>query len=312
MRPDDWHLRVIEVAGANTWVNDATAWSFLLLRSGAAAFSGRAGYRLLKPGDLLVAPAGVAGTLSPASIGGCAFLHFHFHAELLNGFLRLEERHSLQALVAVGVAGVKCFRASTPLARRYRFLSERIAPADTLRHRCQLLELVGMFLDRHRIELRPTPVAALDGTARVRLLVEQMPRAELERVHPEELAKRCGCSRRHLNRILRACLGCSFGALRRELRLEKAAALLLSPGTKVMRVALDCGFSHSGQFSAKFKNHFGTTPAAWRRQRLRDTVLVTALPRLEADLKAGVWTRRCGVAEVGAGGSCGASGDPAC
>jgi len=228
---------------------------------------------------MLVVPAGIQGTLCPKSAGGLGVLHFHFHAELLNGFLRLEERHALELLRSIGAQGVKHYAAGTPVARRFRQVSERMAPPDMLLHRCQLLELVGIFLDLHKIKLRLTPLTALDGKTRIRRVIEEMPRGELACVSVEELEGKCGCSRRHINRVLKQYLGRSLGALKMELRLEKAASLLLSAEGKVLDVALDCGFSHLGQFSAKFRSRFGTTPAAWRRQRLadaRDTPLAAA------------------------------------
>jgi AraC family transcriptional regulator len=81
-----------------------------------------------------------------------------------------------------------------------------------------------------------------------------------------DLARRCGCSRRHLNRLVNEEFGCSLITLKTQLRLEKAATLLHDPEVKVINVALDCGFNHLGSFTAKFKERFGTTPARWREQ----------------------------------------------
>jgi AraC-like DNA-binding protein len=294
MYADDWQLRVSEVTNSGGWKNDLTAWSFLLLREGAGTFSGRSIPSRLRQGDVLVVPSGVEGRLAPKSGGGLVLLHFHFHSELLNEFLRLEERHWMKALVE----GVKRYPATTPLAHRFRFMAERMAPPDKLLHRCQLLELVGMFLDLHRNNPRTIPGESVDGKDRVRAVVEQMSRDELERLSVGELAKRCGCSRRHFNRILKVYLGSSLGMLKIELRLEKAASMLLSPGTKVINVALDCGFTNAGQFSAKFRSRFGTNPAAWRRERLRERANTEAPAIASASLKSNIPVGRPGVLKL--------------
>jgi len=283
MHWEDWHLGVLEVSGSKGWALDSTAWSFLLQRSGAAVFSGGSFRSQFRPGDVLVVPAGVAGTLTPEHAGRFSLCHFHFHAEWLSGLLRLGERYALRALVSVGAEGIRKLPATTPLARRYRSLSERMANPDTLLHRCQMLELVGMFLDLDPGRSRTPPLESLDGKERVRLVVEQMPCDQLERVSIDELARRCGCSQRHFNRILKGYLGCPLGTLKMALRLEKAASMLLNPGAKVLTVALDCGFSHVGQFSARFKTRFGTTPAVWRRQRLCLTAIASAPPRTSGE-----------------------------
>jgi AraC-like DNA-binding protein len=285
MDPDEWRTRVFECKEVRGWENDPAAWSFLLMRSGTARFATRTGSGRvdtprdkivsrsewqvrLHPGDLLVVPPAIEGVITADGCVGFSFLHFHFHSELLKGFFSLEEQHSLDALASVGAKGAQCYPSNAFLARRFRVVSERLAPPGTLLHRCQLFEVVGMFLDLHRTNGGRASLEYLGGRERVRALLEQIPRAELSSISVEELARRCGCSGRHLNRILKECLGCSFGKLKMELRLTKAASLLLSPGAKVLNVALDCGFSHVGEFSAKFRNRYGATPAVWRRQTL--------------------------------------------
>jgi len=278
MHPDDWQLKVVTLADSDIWAEDLTAWSFLLVRRGAAALSDHPFHPLLKAGDVFVVPPGVGGRLTPHGEAACTALHFQFHAELLNGFLRYAERHLITTLVEVGIKGGKCFPASTQLARRFRLLAGRMAPPHLLLHRCQLLEVVGMFLDLQPSHQDTKPPGSLGGKERVQALLAQLSHQELERTSVDELARRCGCSRRHFTRILKGYLRCSLGTLQMELRLERAATMLLSSGVKVITVALDCGFSHLGQFSAKFKNRFGATPAAWRQGRLRTGSLVPLQP----------------------------------
>ena len=81
-----------------------------------------------------------------------------------------------------------------------------------------------------------------------------------------ELAGKFGCSRRHLNRLFHQHFGVSVAALRIEMRLLKAVALLRNPDAKVVNVAEECGFNHLGLFNTCFKRRFGTSPGQWRKK----------------------------------------------
>jgi AraC-like DNA-binding protein len=79
------------------------------------------------------------------------------------------------------------------------------------------------------------------------------------------LAKLCGRSPVHLRRVIRAHLGCTPTALITRLRLERAAKLLLHRGASVAEAAQAVGLPNPGHFHALFKEHFGVSPARFRR-----------------------------------------------
>ena len=80
------------------------------------------------------------------------------------------------------------------------------------------------------------------------------------------MAGKFGCSRRHLNRLFHQHFGVSVAALRMEMRLLRAVALLRNPDAKVINVAEECGFNHLGLFNICFKRRFGTSPGQWRKK----------------------------------------------
>jgi hypothetical protein len=71
-----------------------------------------------------------------------------------------------------------------------------------------------------------------------------------------------------LNRLFHQYFGFSLAALRMEMRLLKAMALLRDPDAKVINVAEKCGFNHLGLFNTCFKRRFGVTPGQWRNGSL--------------------------------------------
>jgi AraC-like DNA-binding protein len=93
---------------------------------------------------------------------------------------------------------------------------------------------------------------------------------ELVRVTLPLLALRCGCSPRHLRRLLRQRFGMGFRELMAGWRLERAGRLLRLTDEKVAVVAWASGYRHAGLFNVLFKRRFGRTPSEWREEGRRN------------------------------------------
>lgn len=78
-----------------------------------------------------------------------------------------------------------------------------------------------------------------------------------------ELAAAAGLSGRALQRQFRTFLGKSPLEALHDVRFESARRQLLhgAPGTKVMDVALRCGFAHFGRFSIEYRRRYSETPS---------------------------------------------------
>jgi transcriptional regulator GlxA family with amidase domain len=76
----------------------------------------------------------------------------------------------------------------------------------------------------------------------------------------ELLAEQVGSSARNLSRRFRQSLGFSVGEYLRELRLERARALLREEGSKVEDVAKACGFTGPRQLRNLYRQRFGKSP----------------------------------------------------
>lgn len=82
-----------------------------------------------------------------------------------------------------------------------------------------------------------------------------------------ELASHLGLSSTRTAHAVREATGRSFVALRDELRLERAEALLARTYHKIARVAAECGFSSPQYFHRFFRRQKRMTPLAFRRRQ---------------------------------------------
>lgn len=79
----------------------------------------------------------------------------------------------------------------------------------------------------------------------------------------EEMAKEIGMSRANLNRKLKAITGFPPSELIRNIRLRKAATLLLNRADSVSQIGFIVGFEDHSYFSKLFKKQFGVPPSEY-------------------------------------------------
>lgn len=83
----------------------------------------------------------------------------------------------------------------------------------------------------------------------------------------DDLALRTELSKYHFHRIFHSFTNESLYSFINRLRVERAAALLLSQSASVTDIALSCGFNDSATFSRAFKKRFGISATEWKRTR---------------------------------------------
>lgn len=83
-----------------------------------------------------------------------------------------------------------------------------------------------------------------------------------------ELARLCSMSRATLIRHFRDKMGRSFSDLLTDVRMGLAANELKRPGISTETVAETVGYQSVAAFRRAFSQHFGLTPAEWRRSQL--------------------------------------------
>jgi YesN/AraC family two-component response regulator len=82
----------------------------------------------------------------------------------------------------------------------------------------------------------------------------------------EILHEKIGMSRMHLTRKLKILTGLTPGILIRNIRLEKAAELLLHKAGNITEIANSVGISNPSGFAKSFRSYFGVSPKEYSRQ----------------------------------------------
>jgi transcriptional regulator GlxA family with amidase domain len=82
----------------------------------------------------------------------------------------------------------------------------------------------------------------------------------------ESLAKVAGLSRYHFSRLFRQSEGIAPAAYVLRRRLSTAAKLLQETDHPIKAIAIECGLNDAGYLGRRFREQFGTTPAAFRRR----------------------------------------------
>ena len=102
------------------------------------------------------------------------------------------------------------------------------------------------------------------GLARAVELVEQNLEDPLSRA---ELARACGLSIRHMERLFIRSFNTGPAGYYKRARLRKARYLLLHTTLKISEVALSCGFPSPSHFAKTYRAVYGVAPTATRKER---------------------------------------------
>lgn len=89
-----------------------------------------------------------------------------------------------------------------------------------------------------------------------------------ERINISALAERLGLNRSYMSELFHRHTGRSIKAYLVEYRLQRSLLALQFPDYSIKRVALECGFSDALYFSRAFKQRFGMSPEAYRKNKM--------------------------------------------
>lgn len=249
-----------------------SAWFVIRVQVGQVEWEKKEGGKVIvKAGSLAVFSPGVELLAKGAGQAGLIGHFFEFHSHDVGKLLGTPMRLLLEQHTQKHTPFSQVFANRSLVARRFQGIDVdplAIHPSD---HHLELMSFLPLLMR----ELRNSLVGAATtekeaGGIKVRILntLAQIRHTELQDLSVEDLANRCGCSRRHFTRLVVEHFGCSAVDLKTQIRLDRAAVLLENPESKVVNVAMECGFNHLGQFSALFRKRFGSTPKVWRDSRL--------------------------------------------
>lgn len=119
-----------------------------------------------------------------------------------------------------------------------------------------------------RREQRSSIAKAIDSRNPKLLAAVQRMYANIEEpLSLDAISDQCGLSRRQLERHFRNLLLEPPAVIYRNIRLERARALMVETDMSVIEVAMACGFNSANVFSRHFKDRYGETPFGLRGKR---------------------------------------------
>jgi AraC-like DNA-binding protein len=235
------------------------------LRSGTAYWLDVANPRSIAPGELLVLAPNIKAVVRASQLGEAVLNWFPFDPHLLCGFFTVEERHWFESGADGTIRPIQFLPSNHPISLDMTALLVRNPPAPEIIQRGEALVLALRVLTQNMPS--PAPTSSRSAAARERFfqVISRMPDTELIEHSSEELARLCGCTARHFNRLFRARFGESPRARQTELRLLKARQLLDTSVQAVAQIAADCGYRSLSLFNSLFKRRFGMSPSEWRQ-----------------------------------------------
>ncbi len=86
-----------------------------------------------------------------------------------------------------------------------------------------------------------------------------------EGISLDEVAGQTGISRYYVSHLFKELMNTTFVGYVNELRLNRAAMLLVTTDKPIIEIASVSGFNNLSNFNRAFKMHFGKTPSAYRK-----------------------------------------------
>ncbi|MBU6410968.1 MAG: helix-turn-helix transcriptional regulator [Verrucomicrobia bacterium] len=273
------HLAIREVSlpAGKEWLPAASGWVMALVAKGSGYCLHSQQRTELQTGALLVLAGHARAVVRASQLGEMHVRAFNVVPARLTGLMTWGEEDALRQ-GAAGAGAVRTFAAASTVAMRMRELSAGDGWSG-LMFRLKLLEL---FAEVFAMEFKEA--ASLqdvsDARERLRTLLKNTPPGEVVEMSVESLARRTGCTSRHLSRIFRELTGMSFRDKCAEVRMARARELLATSNSKVVEVALESGYKSLSLFNLVFTRRFGTSPGRWREKHASsDAVALRAGPR---------------------------------
>ena len=257
-------LEEIRLNPGQEWTTRASLWRFIFLRTGTAYWLDAFRPRELAPGELLIVSPAPTGVIRASQLGEVVLHWFGFQPDSLLGFLSMAEREWIETGAATSMGGVNCLPSTHPISTEMAALCHSLNRDFRPVERAKALVLAIRVLTQSMPGPSAEPRRGSAAKDRFDEIIARMPDSELIRHSSEELARLCGCTPRHFNRLFRTRFGTPTRARQTELRLLKARQLLKDSTRPVAQVAAECGYRSLSLFNSLFRRRFGVSPSEWR------------------------------------------------
>ncbi len=229
----------------------------------------------VRPGDGFFINTGVLHGMWPAAAGSCRLRAVLYHPRLVGGGIdSIFYQGYLQPLLSDPCRPYVLLHQSVPWEREALEAIQRAweacaeePPGYEFQVRAALSREVFLLCAHCPAERRTPPERTLRAGERIKAMLQHIEEHYGEELTTARIARSAAVSESECLRCFRAMLGTTPIQYVKQLRIQKAAELLLSTGRRVADIAAQCGFQDASYFTRTFREHRGCSPAEYRRNR---------------------------------------------
>src|SRR5437879_6595637 len=181
----DLVLEELTLQPGQEWSSPRDAWSFLLIRRGAAYWLSHEVNRALVEGEMLVIPPSVSGSVRASQLNELLLWRFRFTPWQLCGFFTVSERHFFEIDDGRKEPRILFLPSNHPVTQRFSAIRNEVNKEGSLKERAEALGVVAAVFEeqigRHRLAARPAPTAG----HRFEQIIARMPDSEMINHTPE-------------------------------------------------------------------------------------------------------------------------------
>ncbi|KAA6460311.1 helix-turn-helix transcriptional regulator [Acidobacteria bacterium AB60] len=231
--------------------------SLAVVVSGTFQYRTSTGQELMSPGSLLLGNRGDVFSCGHEHSVGDRCISFHYAEELCDDLAGAGRRKTF------GVARIPPLRELAPVtARLATMLRSRVDESAMQEIALQLMERATRLQGRLSRRHRAPDASSLARITRVLRRIEAEPEAPCSL---RDLAAEARLSPFHFLRCFESVAGATPHQYLLRLRLRRAAIRLKEEKTRILDIALDCGFGDVSNFNRSFRAEFGKTPRVYRQ-----------------------------------------------
>lgn len=152
--------------------------------------------------------------------------------------------------------------------------AHQLSYADELMRGGYLLLFFAKLIEDYREHVPGAEISrSYPGIVYVRHAMDYIAQHYKEKIKINEIADYIGVNRSYLTSSFKKMIGCSPQEYLVNLRMEKAKTMLLKTDMPIYAIASEVGYTDQLAFSKIFKQHYGTSPRAYRELITEELVI---------------------------------------
>lgn len=246
-------------------------WTLLYIRHGIGMYILDSNLRPINQGDVIVLPPKLAYSFCMSELGD------EYNVNVDAVVLRFDNAWLSNLLSVFGTMNkvvlkiremVNPYAVEGPKWMKLSALMNELSSANPSKRAViiiEILELISTSKDMVQI-LQPVPFHDLSIDDKISRIERYISTHLLSKITLEDLAKYLGMNRTYLCMFFKKHYGKGFSDYLNDLKIEKAAALLLHPDRSIQDISRECGYKTVPYFTRAFKRSKGLTPGEYRKK----------------------------------------------